>query len=286
MSTQGASSAEVQRDAEAERAELVSTLDQLRENLRPENVVDEVMASAKITTSDISDRVWQTARAHPIPAVLIAVGVAMILGVGQKVRSSAAAKEHDWTDDGRFPRQGASISARDFGGTRRPTSRITDGTKALRPQVVRAASETTSFAREGFSSFPENSAMSKHNRSRDNLSGSLSRLLEDQPLVLAALGVAVGAAVGAAIPSTETEGRLMGDASVSFKSRAQDLAQSELSHIKETASSTLDNLKQAAADHGVSTDNLSGLVQDAGSTVRDAANDVASHAADSAGLKG
>ena len=77
----------------------------------------------------------------------------------------------------------------------------------------------------------------------------------------------------------------MGDASISLKSRAQDMAQSELAHIKETASATYDQLKQNALDHGLSKDNLGGLVQDTGATVRGAVGEVADHAANTAGLK-
>src|SRR5262245_22101980 len=41
----------------------------------------------------------------------------------------------------------------------------------------------------------------------------------DQPLVMAGLGIALGAAAGAALSSTETERRLMGEASDEFKER-------------------------------------------------------------------
>ena len=311
------SSASVQLEAESERAELVSTLDQLRENLKPENVVDEVLASAKITTSEISDKIWQTAKNNPIPSVLIGLGAAMLLGVGGAVRSRAVSKD-DWSYQGGsdveigYDRGGARDSEQRASGSAlaslsratetakdrlvsqlrvvgskasESTSRISDSAQALRGQAAQKVADYASSAREGLNSVSGETSMAQYNRSRDQVAGSISRLLDEQPLVLAALGVAVGAAIGAAIPSTEAEGRLMGDASSSVKSRAQELAQQEYAHLKETASSTVDNLKQAAADRGVSTDNLSGLIQDAGKTVKDAATDVTSHAADSAGAK-
>jgi len=111
MSVTEPSSADIERDAEQERAELVSTLGQLRENLKPENVVDEVMANAKVSVTELTDRMWLTARQHPLPATMIGLGVAMILGVGQTVRSRNAAKEHDWTDESRFPRGGSRTAA-------------------------------------------------------------------------------------------------------------------------------------------------------------------------------
>lgn len=308
MSSHSESSAEVQREVETERAELVSTLDQLRENLKPANVVDEVMASAKVTTTEVTDRIWSVARNNPIPAVLIGIGALMLVGVGGKMRSRAAAKEHDWEDDSRFPR----TRTRATGGTmdrpgssyRRAASKLPEGDISARLQAAgsRAAAAAAQIAdsahslrdqaagratalRHTIKSMSGDTSMSHHSRSRNQIGNSLTRLIDEQPLVLAALGVAVGAAIGAAIPSTETESRLMGDASGQLKSRAQELAAAEYEHLKETAGSTFNELKQTAADHGVSAENLQGLVQDAGSRVRDAAHDVTDHAAGTAGLK-
>ena len=306
------SSAEVQLEVEAGRAELVSTLDQLRENLKPGNVVDEVMANAKVTSIEITDRVWQTARANPVAAVLIGVGAAMILGVGQTIRIKTAAKhetwgqddawlvEHDpdrWRDASRSSqfedlKQTASNAKTRLStqlqtvGSRaaRSASQIADSAHELREQATKSASSTLSSAPQGFDSNSGESTMNQYARSRDQLSGTISRLLEEQPLILAAIGVAVGAAIGAAVPSTEAESRLMGDASGSLKARAQELAQQEYAHLKETASATLDDLKQKAADRGVSSENLKGLIDDAGTTVRDAAADVGNHATEKSGL--
>lgn len=317
MSSTGESSAEVQRKAERERAELVSTLDQLRENLKPANVVDEVMASAKISTADIADRVVQIAKNNPIPSVIIGIGAAMLLGVGRVV-TRPSTKDMGWDYDGdagldesdyaepyrsetynrsrasgrSLADRAASVSDRiqsglHAGGTQiaASASQVAGSALSLEDQVSGKLSAYASTAREGFRSSDEDTDMAQYSKSRDALGGTLSRLLDEQPLVLAALGVAVGAAIGAAIPSTEAEGRLMGDASVNLKSKAQELAQEQYAHIKETAGATIDDLKQQAADRGVSTDNISGLVQDAGARVRDAAYDVAGHAADTSGLK-
>lgn len=303
MST-GESSADVQREAEVERAELVNTLDQLRENLKPGNVIDEVLASANISTSDISNRVWQTARDNPFPATLIALGAAMLLGVGSRLRPASATRTVERTDaDLGTGAMTSGVSTPDPGGANggtegrikgklqavdakaaASTSQIANSVRRLRREADR-----TAFAQSSTRPRRTNAsgvhAMAYSNRSRDHLSGSLSRLLDEQPLVLAAVGVAIGAAIGAALPSTDTEGRLMGDASVSFKDRAQSMAQAELAHLKETASTTFDHIKQNVADRGLSKENLAGLVQDTGATVRDAVGDVTNHAADTAGLK-
>jgi beta-lactamase regulating signal transducer with metallopeptidase domain len=52
-----------------------------------------------------------------------------------------------------------------------------------------------------------NVAQAQAQRAREGF----NTLLEEQPLVLGAFGVALGAIIGAALPSTEQEDRLVGD---------------------------------------------------------------------------
>src|SRR5262249_45376640 len=65
----------------------------------------------------------------------------------------------------------------------------------------------------------------------------------DQPLVMAGLGIALGAAAGAALSSTETERRLMGEASDEFKERTRAFAQQHYEKSKSTAEATLDKVQ-------------------------------------------
>ena len=97
---------------------------------------------------------------------------------------------------------------------------------------------------------------------------SFFETLEDQPLVLGAIGVAVGAALGAALPATEHEDELMGETRDQLKhgaaregrrqaEKARDVADAAYGAAKteadrqglntETGKSTADNLKDKAA---------------------------------------
>lgn len=313
MTVNGESSAEIERDAESERAGLVSTLDQLRENLKPGNVVDEVMAGAKINMSDLSDRVWQTARNNPIPSVLIGLGAAMLMGVGQKIRGHERTDVDDWSNRARDrdfdrdsttggnlrnaspPYNTSTIKERlssnlDRVGKRasQAATRIADGASDLRQQAQRSVTNVTNYAasaREGISSVSGGTAMNQYSRSRDQVTSSISKLLDEQPLVLAALGIAVGAAIGAAIPASETEGQWMGEASGQVKQAARDLARDQFDQLKQTAGQTLEEVKRSAADHGLSADNLSDLVHDVGGKVQTGAYQAGSQVADKAPIR-
>ncbi|MBA3353629.1 MAG: DUF3618 domain-containing protein [Blastocatellia bacterium] len=72
------------------------------------------------------------------------------------------------------------------------------------------------------------------------------QVLEDNPLALGALAVAVGAAVGFAIPSTRYEGQLMGEARENLVARAQDAAGSLVEKAKSVASEAGQTIKEEA----------------------------------------
>jgi ElaB/YqjD/DUF883 family membrane-anchored ribosome-binding protein len=60
-------------------------------------------------------------------------------------------------------------------------------------------------------------------------------LLEDRPLIVGAIGVALGAAIGAAIPSTEQEDRLVGELRDKTISKAKELGAESYQKGRETA---------------------------------------------------
>jgi hypothetical protein len=57
-------------------------------------------------------------------------------------------------------------------------------------------------------------------------------MMDEQPLVLGALAVAVGAIIGTAIPSTQYENRVLGTARDRTLSKAQELGQQQYESLK------------------------------------------------------
>jgi len=64
---------------------------------------------------------------------------------------------------------------------------------------------------------------------------SFSRLIDEQPLILGALGAAIGTLLGAALPSTRHEDRLMGKTRDSMLDSAKELAREKSETLKESA---------------------------------------------------
>jgi hypothetical protein len=79
----------------------------------------------------------------------------------------------------------------------------------------------------------------------------LRHTLNEQPLVLGAIGLAVGAALGAILPRSEREDRLMGGASDRLKEQAEELSREELAKAKAAARSAYDAAIEEADKQGL-----------------------------------
>ncbi len=287
------SSSDVEHEAEDVRAGLANTLDQLRDNLKPEHVMEEVVGNARIGASTLADSIYAVAKEHPIPAVLIGAGIAMILGFGARSATRPSSPSFGPSDRLPPPRQlrqptlfesakasisSAAESLSSAAGSAKDATRdyVADTSSHLSGSVGamrRNAADTISNYSETARDTMKN-ASRKLPRSRGQAASQLSGLLEDQPLILAALGVAVGAALGAALPITETEDQWMGSASSSLRHAAHEAAESELTELKNVASRTADNIKQSVNQHGLSADSLGDLGREVGDHVKTAVHDV------------
>ncbi len=74
----------------------------------------------------------------------------------------------------------------------------------------------------------------------------------EQPLLCAAIGVAIGAALASLLPSTETEDKLLGEASDAVKGTAGQVGSEALQSAKNVASKVADRAQTATREEGLS----------------------------------
>jgi hypothetical protein len=99
-------------------------------------------------------------------------------------------------------------------------------------------------------------------RVRSSAQDGLSRMVKEQPLAVAALGIAAGAAIAALLPPTRAERdavRPLGDA-------AKEAVTTGLSQIKNAASATGDQLQDAAHRRGLSAEGIKDMAREATQT--------------------
>lgn len=96
--------------------------------------------------------------------------------------------------------------------------------------------------------------------------------MDENPLAVGAVALALGAAVGMSIPSTRFEGELMGETRDNLMQKAQDTARGTIDKVKNVAGEVTEKVKDAAAD--------------VAQNVKDSAGDVAQTAQDEAQKQG
>ena len=248
------SSAQLQREADAARVGLADTLGQLRDGVAPSALSGEAIALVKDSGLSILKSLADSARANPVPALLIGAGLTMLLtrttgsdvmGVATSTLKGAAATGADAVRSAASGVAGATSSAASSvagaakevvkGATDRTADVVMDSAAAVSDRVAESAVSAHHTAVDSMASVKDrlqsglDSGKAEFDARRqqaselaDNVTGhaqtvaqqarqSFARLIEEQPILMAALGAALGAAVGAALPLSQAEKDLMGE---------------------------------------------------------------------------
>jgi len=202
-----------------------------------------------------SNSIVRTAKNNPFPFILIGLGAGLL--AYQNFSSGSRRRSHG-VYRGRHEFRAADTEF-EGQGIRQDFDRTSPGRNRQAGSMVNSAKETLSGVGESVSS-AAGTAYNKVSGAVDTVYsstgdalgtaynkvgefGSVARdqydhYLEENPLALGAVALAVGAAVGMAIPSTRYEGELMGEARQQLVERAQSTATGLLDKTKQVVNET------------------------------------------------
>lgn len=233
---------EIEREVERTRANVSSTIDEIQSRLTPGQMMDQAVAYARTSLpADFGANLSNTVRDNPVPVALIGVGIAWLMSSSRYADGQARLRrqmaEHDvlvGADTGES-REGAlrhaASKASELG------HRVSDKSAA----IAGRAREVSSGARARLDEVSHRS-QERYYRAKD----SFSHMVEEQPLVLGALGVAVGTVLGALLPSTRREDELMGRTRDHLLESAKETAREQADTMKESAQRVAKAAKQEA----------------------------------------
>jgi len=225
----------LEREINQTRAEMNQTLDALERKLTPGQLLDECLSFLGKNTSEVASNLGNSIRENPVPMMLTAIGISwMMFSPG---RGASTKPYHDYTGDADY---GDNSYSSEPGALSKTRDKIQAATESARSQltsskdaVVETVNKTATLAQSGAI------------RAREGISS----LLQEQPLVIGALGVALGAAIGAALPSTEQEDRLMGSVRDQTLKEVTQRGAEQYEHARETVKKAAEEVQDAVFGH-------------------------------------
>jgi vacuolar-type H+-ATPase subunit E/Vma4 len=102
----------------------------------------------------------------------------------------------------------------------------------------------------------------------DRAGKTIFQTIEQNPLLVAGVGLLIGGLIASALPRSEIEDNLVGEASEAAKNRARDAASRGFDATKGAAGEILENAARQAGAEGLTSDGLDTAAKDIGQRVR------------------
>jgi hypothetical protein len=252
--------ATLEREINQTRAQMDQTLGALEQRFSPGQLLDQALGLVKEHGGDFASNLNNSIKQNPVPVVLTAVGIAwMMMSSNRPPESATYVDDTDYEPlDTRYEYEPMENFEGDdsehTGGVREKMSeageRLKAGTEATRRKLASSTDATRrKLARSkdamasGISRTAE-TAQAQAQRARHGF----NQLLEEQPLILGALGIALGAAIGAALPTTEQENRLLGPARDQAMSTLKQKGAESYERVKDTVEQVAEDAKEKLSD--------------------------------------
>jgi len=239
-------SAELEREVEDARGRIDQTVEALKDKMQPKEMFDEATkmmggASNKVLTTAV-----EQLRENPIPIALIGLGVAW-LAISQTRRPSIGGSGYQASgyyptyegydeDEGlraKVKAKAEAAKAKLAETAEKAKATLADAQHHAADGVISARGKAGQYAHKAQEKAGEYAHLAQEKAGEYGRAARhrFDETLQNEPLVIGAIGVAVGAAIGAALPSTPVERRYIGPA----RAKVADRAKASLDDVKDVA---------------------------------------------------
>jgi ElaB/YqjD/DUF883 family membrane-anchored ribosome-binding protein/gas vesicle protein len=276
---------EIEREIERTRERMSDNIDALGDKLSPDNLKqqakDAIAGKAQDVVANVGDHARQTGSRvvefiteNPLPVAAVTLGAIWLFtmrkGSQGEVSGDRMARFAYTGPERREPNDRARLGRR-----------LMDRTESVRHTVAHKAHAASERAGELTHEIQERAGelgSSAKERARD-ARGGLERMMQENPLALAAGAAVIGLALGMLLPETEPERRAMGSTRDQLADRVSNVADRVKDAAVEAGREVKDTLQEevSAAAPGVKS-----TLQDAAATVKDQIKESAGRVADEA----
>lgn len=263
------SSAQIEREIEAQRSRVSSTIDEIQEQLSPGQLIDQFMSMTKSGGGDFAKNLGHAISANPLPVALLGASLVWLMAGnvngGQHQRQRQPEPQGDrpgdfdawrgeafegYRGDQRSPLDRAKALGDDVAGK---VSAVADQVGGTIGETVDGFSETAGQIGNSIAGATDqvSHAFQDVRNQASQATSNIAHMLENQPLVAGALAFAAGAALGAVVPRLPQENELMGEVADEVKDAVKQAAEpiiEEGRHLLDEGEAKLEEGRQVLED--------------------------------------
>jgi hypothetical protein len=189
-----------------------------------------------VTGTDFVSVIGVAIRDNPLPAALIGMGLAWHI-TGGKAKAAFGAVGNGLSTLG---------------------SQMSEGVRSASDAVTDSAASAIEGVRAG--------------ASVASIRSTVGGILQQQPLLLGAIGLAIGAGVGASLPVSDIETQYLGDASAEFQAKARAVVEEKRERASEIAAGVKTTIAEEARVQGLTPDELKATAGEVEQSIKELAN--------------
>lgn len=249
----------IEREIDRDRAHLNETIRALENKLSPGQLVDQVWGYARRNGGDFSDNLVRTVSSNPVPVILAGIGIAWTAisqrrddspGRGMSDADYAASASYgvdpDYDSEFDFNESGSGDSL--SGKARDKVGGLKDD---LSNRMHRAGGKASGLSRNARHSAHAMGSRGRHQLNR--ASHDAREFMEQNPLAVGAMALAVGALVGAMLPVTAREKKMFGEKADRAVTQTRAAAEKSMDSLtragKEGARAAKDTLESSSSQN-------------------------------------
>jgi ElaB/YqjD/DUF883 family membrane-anchored ribosome-binding protein len=274
------SAEELERDLKRIRSQMDHTLNLIEDRLSPHRLIDRALDHLHGGPGLFASNLGRTIRRHPVPTAMFAAGLAWLL---LAERGDKIERPYRRSGGDRAPyhlREASSLS-----GTSPPPQSHFEGEENMSGNWDQSRGNRRGL-QDRFSSTLEDTrdrigqvgSIAQHQVDRART--GFEQMLEEQPLVLGAVAIALGAVLGATLPTTRIENRYLGPSRDNLQDRVGEYARDQWERAKSVVSSAGTAAVEQAEKEGIMPSAVAEQVKGSARRVADAATSAAQAEAD------
>ncbi|KPY33320.1 MULTISPECIES: DUF3618 domain-containing protein [Pseudomonas syringae group] len=241
----------LEREIDQQRSSIGNIVDALEKKMSPGQLVDQALGYVKDNGGEFFGNLGNNVKANPVPAVLTTVGVLWMM-MGNN-RPATGGSSNGSSVLGSVTERAGSMAGSVSDSLGSAKARVQETVSHMKDKASTIKDKTSHMTHNVRDTFSGSSGSSDSwqdadltfQEKRGHMKSSTRQLVNEQPLTLAAMGIAVGALIGAALPVTTKEQQIVRQAREKLRGKSGSLSSSSSPN---PTSSSYSNLSGAEHD--------------------------------------